>query len=219
VVDAGQLPVSITATVRLGDLDNTGSWTFTRSSTSGITTSIAGATVTITAVDAGLDSGTVTIWADKAGQPQLEFIVAVAKAKRELPTAYPVAFGASAFNGVIINATASAYLRLNPDGTIETSINNSTWTPAGNWFVPTTTGIGSSYRVANTVVGSALTAGNSPTYQSLSSAKKYELSQAPGGPLTYLEKRSQLTIRIAGASDDQPLAVGYADLYVFVDRT
>ena len=94
-----------------------------------------------------------------------------------------------------------------------------TWQYFYRGSLPTTTGIGSSYRVSNTVVGAALLAGNSASYQSLSTEKKYQLSQSPGGPGTYLEKQAQLTIRIAASGNDAPLAVGYAALYVYVDRT
>jgi hypothetical protein len=40
-----------------------------------------------------------------------------------------------------------AGVRYNPNGTIETRSGSGGWTAAGNWYTPTTTGIGSSYNV------------------------------------------------------------------------
>lgn len=219
LIDASQ-SFTTTMAVMLGTADDTSNWSISRtSSDASITTSISGATVTITGIGTSLETGTVTVTATRSGYPTQTIVVQVSKVKRAVPAAYPQAFAADVTNGIIINATANAYVRLNTNGTVETSLDNSSWTAAGNWYLPTTTGIGSSYRVANTLVGSALIAGDSPNYQSLSSAKTYQLSQSPGGPGTYNEKRAQLTIRIAASGNDAPLAVGYATLYAYVDRT
>ena len=219
LIDASQ-SFTTTMAVMLGTADDTSNWTISRtSSDASITTTISGSTVTITGIGTSLETGTVTVTATRSGYPTQTIVVQVSKVKRAVPAAYPQAFAADVTNGIIINATANAYVRLNTNGTVETSLNNSGWTAAGNWYSPTTTGIGSSYRVANTLVGSALIAGDSPNYQALSSAKTYQLSQSPGGPGTYNEKRAQLTIRIAASGNDAPLAVGYATLYAYVDRT
>ncbi len=219
LIDASQ-SFTTTMAVMLGTADDTSNWSISRtSSDASITTTISGSTVTITGIGTSLETGTVTVTATRSGYPTQTIVVQVSKVKRAVPAAYPQAFAADVTNGIIINATANAYVRLNTNGTVETSLNNSSWTAAGSWYSPTTTGIGSSYRVANTLVGSALIAGDSPNYQALSSAKTYQLSQSPGGPGTYNEKRAQLTIRIAASGNDAPLAVGYATLYAYVDRT
>lgn len=63
------------------DID-TANWTFTRSSTSGLTTSISGSTVTVLAMSGGLEAAVIEVTATRSGFPSLTRKVYVAKAKR-----------------------------------------------------------------------------------------------------------------------------------------
>lgn len=65
------------------DID-TPNWTFTRSSTSGLTTTMSGSTITVTAMSAGLEAGVIDVTATRSGFPSITRSVRVTKAKRGL---------------------------------------------------------------------------------------------------------------------------------------
>lgn len=66
----------------LGILDDTGNWTISKADSSGVTSTLAGSTVTLTHIDDAVDSGTVTITAKRAGgYPDLVRVFSIAKAK------------------------------------------------------------------------------------------------------------------------------------------
>jgi len=84
LVDSGQLPTTVTAWARSGVTVDTGSWSWTRTSTSGITTTISGAAVTITAMS--IDSGEITITGTRSGYSNISVTVPVTKIKRSTPS-------------------------------------------------------------------------------------------------------------------------------------
>lgn len=68
--------------IMLGILDDTPNWTFTKTDSPGITSTIVGSTVTLTKINDTTDTGTVTITAKRpGGYPDLVRKFAVAKAK------------------------------------------------------------------------------------------------------------------------------------------
>jgi hypothetical protein len=151
LVDSGQ-SYPTTMTVLLGATDNTASWTITRSASAGITTSIAGAVVTISGMATGTDTGYVDITATRAGYATQVLRCTVGKLKRALPDAGPVAalsgMTASAFE-TGVNAVAG--LRFATNGEISTKdLGGTTYTVKSNWYAPT--GSPSGYYLRATLV-------------------------------------------------------------------
>jgi hypothetical protein len=150
LVDSGQsFPVAVS--VLLGLIDDTSNWTVSRTSShASITTTLAGSTVTITGMGTALDTGWVDIQATRSGYPtQGPLRVNLAKAKRATAASGPVAnigsLSCSHFALSPIDTFASVEFMSN--GQIRT-LSGSTSTVIGNWYLPTTPGIGSNYQVA-----------------------------------------------------------------------
>lgn len=217
IVDAGQ-SFATTMQVLLGATDDTANWTVSRtSSDASITTTLSGATVTVTDIGTGVDSGTVTVTASRFSYPTQTIVMQVGKVKRAVPDAAPTAFGAEVYNDSYTGIAASAYVRLNPDGTVQISKNGSTWSASGNWYTPTTSGIGNSYRVSNTVSGDAVT-GSNTSFAFLSSVRTYWVTAAAAIE-AFVLKNSTLQFVIATNGSATPVATGTVRLTAYNDRT
>jgi hypothetical protein len=217
LVDGGQT-FQTTMQVLSGSTDDTGNWSISRvASDASITTSISGATVQITGMGTALETGSVTVTATRSGYPTQNIVVQVGKIKRAVPSAYPSAFGAEVYSESYTASPTTAWFRMNSDGTVQTSVNGSTWVAAGNWYTPTTTGIGSSYRVSNSQTGDAVT-GSSGTLASLSGGKNFSLT-ASTGVSSFQLKRATLSVVIAANGSATPLAQGSISLTAYHDRT
>lgn len=223
-VDAGQT-FATTMKVMLGTTDDTANWTISRSSSdASITTTISGATVTVTGIGTAVESGTVTVQATRFSYPTQTIVMQVGKVKRATPSAYPQAFGLNVSADSYTASAATTDVRLNNDGTIDQRINGGSWTGAGNWFAPTTAGIGSSYRVFSSAVtqtqsGSADTTSSlSDSPASLASGVQFTLSASAGVGAFQLKTQTR-TINICSNSDLAPLATGTARLICYADRT
>lgn len=152
VIDAGLLPTTVTASSRSGTTDDTASWSWTRSATTGITTTLAGAAVTITAMT--IDSGEVTIIGTRSGYSTISVTVPVTKAKRATPNAGPVP-GVTLYAETYMTGPTDAYATVyfQTDGRIFVS-DGFGYNQQGNWYVPTTTGIGSDFDVRMDITAS-----------------------------------------------------------------
>lgn len=217
LIDSAQT-FATTMTVLSGATDDTSNWTITRTaSDASITTSISGATVHITGIGTAVDSGSVTVTATRSGYPTQTIVVQVGKIKRATPSAYPQAFGAQVYAESYSALQPTAYFRLNADGTAETSVDGSSWAAAGNWYAPTTAGIGASYRVSNSQTGTAVTGSNNGL-ASLSAGRTYSLNASAASGAFQL-RRATLSFVITSNSDATPLALGAVTLTAYHDQT
>jgi hypothetical protein len=195
-VAAGQLPVVITAYARVAGIADSG-WTWTRTSTVGITTTISGAAVTITAMSAGLDSGIVTITGTKSGSADIVIVVSVVKAKGASPSTGPVSSGGATFASQFASGiSATAEVSLNADGRIQERVNGGSYVDRGRWFLGTVSG---SFTVIADLSGSTLSSGTVGLSQSLGTTRSWVLTQAPA-PSAF--KVANLTLRIYNSSSD-----------------
>ena len=145
-IDAGQT-FPTTMTVLAGTTDDTSNWSISRtSSDASITTSIAGATVTVTGIGTLVDNGTVTVTATRGGYPTQSLVVQVGKNKRAVPDNGPVALAGSleVVAGTLSPADATAKIQLEADGRITGWVNGVS-SNIGNWYLANTGGIGSAY--------------------------------------------------------------------------
>jgi hypothetical protein len=156
LVDSSALPVTITAYAKLGGAVDTSNWTWSRTSTSGITTSIGGASVTITAVDTALESGIVTITGTRSGYADIGIVIPVTKSKRATPAAGPVAapgnFFVFAFGLSPTNAVSTFQFRR--DGTLWRTVNGSS-AKVGDWYLPNGSTVGDAYDVRADLISSS----------------------------------------------------------------
>lgn len=108
----------------------------------------------------------------------------------------------------------NAYIRFNSDGTIDKKTDTGSYTNIGNWYLPTTTGIGSSYEIRVLPTGDTLDTGASDTKRrvALSSALTYHIN----APWTSgnNSKSTALTFEIFANAGTSALGMGSCDLYV-----
>lgn len=162
-----------TVTVKLGAVDDTANWTISRTSTSGIVTSLSGATVTITSMSSGLDSGIVTITCTRGGYASEVLVLDVAKAKSAQPSAGAVPTWGPAFIEVDVDlGTATASATVGTDGRVYTGYYT-------NYYLPTTTGIGSSLYMRADVESGDVPSGTLGAVITVSAPRSYSLSQGP----------------------------------------
>lgn len=180
-VPSSSLPVAISLqAVNSGTgVTVTNSYSWSRTDPAGITSSISAGVLTVTAMDAGTDQGTISVVASRSGWPNIPYTVTVSKTRLLLPTTKvvsslpPVAVYAS-------GTSVSAHFRVTTDGLVQMKIGSGSWTTIGNWYNPTTTSIGSTHSVRVNFSGS--TAGMTGTFnawQTISS--DIEFSVVAGG--------------------------------------
>lgn len=209
VLKSGAVPVVVTAFAKLGGATDTSNWTWARSATSGITTTIAGAAVTITAMDAGLAAGEITITGSRSGFDDIVIVVAVSKALDTVPSAGPTnpmgnhsAGAARATAAGTVTTTAGFELRA--DGTIYARSNASgsdVWTKIGDWYLPTGSP-GANYNVEFKALGTVIdTTGTGGTLtgtlnsaEVISSTRAIVLSRTASGNWT-IERTFTYTVR------------------------
>lgn len=100
--------------------------------------------------------------------------------------------------------TVTSTVTVNGDGTISND-----GTVIGSWYSPTTSGIGSGYRVRFTAVGDAFTGLTANTFYALSSARTVTYSAPPN-----YSGSSVLTIQIATSGSDTVVASGALNLTI-----
>ena len=151
VVPSAELPVVVTAYAKLGGAIDTSNWSWSRTSTAGITTTIASSSnpaVSITAMSSSLDSGIVTITGTKSGYDDIVIVIPVTKAKAASPAESPVAAPGTFYvaAGTIQPANAVAALQIRRDGSIYQVVNG-TASKVGDWYRPNATTVGDAYDV------------------------------------------------------------------------
>lgn len=203
VVDSGQLPVTVTAYAKLGATVDTANWTWTRGSTSGITTTISGAAVTITAMNTALDSGTVTILGSKAGQADIELVLPVTKAKAAAQTTGPRDFSGGTYASRVATGTdATATVRLSTVGVVADQVNGASYVDRTAWHVGAVSG---SFSVFATYSGDTVS-GTFNTWQALSSSRTWTLTQPVVSPAG--EKNATVSFQIRDDSSGAIVATG-----------
>ncbi len=103
----------------------------------------------------------------------------------------------------------TAVIKVDTDGRVRAYNDTTT---IGNWFTPTTGGIGSSYRVRFTRVGDAFTGLTAGVYYALTSARSVTFSAPPN-----YSGWSTLTIQIAAVGNDAVLFEGSVLINVIND--
>jgi len=132
-----------TASVILGGTtDDTANWTIGATDSSGVTSSLSGTTVNIVAMSA--DTGYVTVTASRTGYVTLSKRLTVNKVRGAGTTSGPVSGGYYA-SDVARSVASHAGVRFETDGTVMAKDSGGTYITIGNWYAPTTTGIGGSY--------------------------------------------------------------------------
>lgn len=201
-----------TVTVLKGGADDTSHWTWSKAD-SGVTSSLAGTTATVSAMSADIGNVTITGVDTRSIYPNVVERFDLAKIKTAAPPG-PVDFAATASLDVVFtpNAPVNVYVRFNSNGTVDVQEGTSGgWVSAGSWYLPTTTGIGSSYEMRTTLEGNTLAAGTLSTWVSLGSALNFQLQQ--NNLAGYHSKTAYLTHVVRNASTLMPGATGYSDLF------
>lgn len=207
VVPSSSLPVAFAAAAYEDGVDVTGAYTWSVSASSGITlSSTTAAATSITAMSAGVDQGALVWTGTAANKPYLVWRATVIKTKLLTPIGVQTAMpplAVTAYNntpGTLVDAK----VKYKTNGTIEKYTTADGWTAAGNWYWPTTAGIGSGYAV-KFMAGSGGTtdlgvAGPIGVWTALTSDVEYAAVSASTGVVDGYTETSNLAIRTtAGA--------------------
>lgn len=119
-------------------------------------------------------------------------------------------FYGDAMDFALSPSTATATLRFSSDGTIRQSVGGSAFTNIGNWYLPTTTNIGSTpgYWLYATLNSGTLSSGTTGSWIKLDVNRDYTCSRAGVGTTA-----ADLSFQISSASGGTPV-VGYGAGYV-----
>jgi hypothetical protein len=115
------------------------------------------------------------------------------------------------------SGTATAVVRFASNGTIQTSLNGGAYTTVGNWYLPTTTNIGSTpgywlYVTATTTAGAGLTSGTTGSWIKLDTNRDYTVTRSTLG-----YNAASMTYQISSSSTGTPV-VGYGTGIIDAER-
>ncbi len=171
---------STAMTIYVGLVDDTANWTFSKVDSTGVTSSISGAVVTVTAITDSTDTGYVDVTGARTGYPSVTKRFSLSKSKAAPGAgAGPVQnWFANAEQGTGYPNSADAIVRMNTDGTVDIKqavAGAGSYVYATNWFLPTTAGIGTSYwvKAVPRPGTSPLYAGTTGAYTRLTSAQSW----------------------------------------------
>lgn len=190
-VPAANLPININALVVRGGAAITGSYTGAVTTLpSGVTATYAAGVLSITAVTQAFAEGTLTLTLSRTGYPPIPLSIPMTKTRLLTPagTQTNLAPYASYVGGT---GTKTAGYRLNNDGTLDARDQSGAWAPVGNWYSPTTAGIGSS-RWVNVSGMNTYSRANMDTWLSLSSGQTFDIV-ATAGQIQQADLRAQIS--------------------------
>jgi hypothetical protein len=123
-------------------------------------------------------------------------------------------FAPNVYAYAITPSVATATLRFTVDGVIQQRLNAGSYTAAGNWYLPTTTNIGSTpgYWLYATLNSGALTSGTTGTWIKLDVNRDYVVSTSSGFAT------ADLSFSISSAASGTP-AVGFGTAYLEAEST
>jgi hypothetical protein len=203
-VPSANLPVTAQATVLQAATNVTTSYAWSVSATSGLTASVnSSGLVSLTAMTQAVDAGTLTLTGTRASWPDVVMTISVLKTKLLLPS------------GAVINpmpaktvytdssGTAYARIRYNTDGTIETWDElTAAWIAAGNWYNPTTAGIGNTHYIrmssTNIIEATSLT-GTRDAWLQLNATRTWEAETPGGGTYSQMSATALISATAGGA--------------------
>ena len=199
------------ATVYSNGNDETSSWSYAWTATSGISGTPSTNRYTITEMTSGTDTGTVTCTATRNGYTTQIMKAQLSKIK------------GSTGSGVVIEGATYSYftsaytslgLRFSTDGTIQLKKGTGSWATVAEWYgLAPTSGIGNSKYIRVVESGAALDASSSArnTWLALSSDRDYYLIRTSTGVST-----TTLKVYISDSATGNPAVMGSGILEVEV---
>jgi hypothetical protein len=198
VPSASYSTATVSMYVSIQGVDDTANWTFTRTSTSGITTSISTNTVSISNMSTSVDSGSIEITATKTGWPTQVLTCSVFKS-RWIDPVYPT--GATFTKSDIrYNKPASASIKFTTDGKIMTKNSTTAYIQVANWRNPNSTGVGTGHYFRYNVTGASVSGLTSNTWYEISVDRALTLSQAVGDGFVSCELTIDISTNSTGTN-------------------
>ena len=206
-----------TAQVLLNGADDTSNWTFSRANGSGVTSSLSGATLTVTAVTAGTDVSYVDITGVRSGFPNQILRVGISKAKAgsdATPDVPPVLQTVGAVHIVTDPADATAGVRVERDGDIST-LAGASWTQRARWWSGTPGNPGDLHHVRFTYLpGSSVIGSGGGSWLALTSDRSVSISRSSIG-----SESSQVLIELSDDGGTTVISTGVVYLGPVVEAS
>jgi hypothetical protein len=200
---------STTASISLNEVDDLSNWTITRSNGTGVTTSIAGNVVSLTALS--VDSGYFDVIFTRAGYLTQTIRVSLSKVRSQTAAGMNPGFGVyGSDERTLPSGTARAGIRFKTNGVINSDALNDGITAAGDWYLPSTGGIGSAYSVKVVqTAGQNITGSAKNTWLAISGEPIFELGNGVAGTTV---TASALVYIALTSNTGQVLATGTLDM-------
>jgi hypothetical protein len=203
-VPAGNLPVTVQAVAVEGSTNRTTSYSWSTSVTTGLTASVSsGGLVSLTAMTQSVDAGTITLTGTRSGFPNITLYISVLKTKLLLPSGAVVNPMPAKTVYTDSSGTAYARIRYNTDGTIETWDElTAAWIAAGNWYNPTTPGIGNTHYIRMTstnIIDATYLTGTRDAWLQMNSARTWEAQTPGGGTYSQMSATALISATAGGA--------------------
>lgn len=180
-----------------GLTDTSASWTFSRSNSTGVTSTRSVNTVTVTAMTSAVDSGYVDITATRSGYPSVTRRFVLTKSKGATgPGPVDTFRSVSAFGVASGGGSKTVGIRFESDGDISVRTTTTSYNARSTWYSPQAAGVGSGYWVkAELISGTAPGVGGLDVWQHLDADKTWELTRSGTG-----EEACTLLISVADSS-------------------
>ncbi len=166
--------------IKGGTTDDTANWVITTEDDAGIVSSLLGTTVRVTSLTS--DAGSVTIRANRAGFAELRGRFTVTRARSATTVSGALTGGFYSFfidylppNGLGVEFA--------PDGTVKGGDSSALYPTVGNWYAPTTAGIGATHwiRLVPRSGADTLSSGTVNTWLPLSAGQAWTYDVPSGG--------------------------------------
>ena len=197
-------------TVTKNGVDQTG-WTFTTSNDTGLTASITGSVLSITALSNSVDLAYANLAASKTGEPSQLLKVAVSKNKSGTPSGYTLG---GSISTISTNSSSTVGIKFLATGALQVKYGTGAYTTILAWSSPinSISPPGGSWWLRMTVTGEPLTTGTTGTWLPLSTDREFTLTKTtPSGTYT-----SNLVVEFGTTSTGGNINVGTTALQVIV---
>jgi hypothetical protein len=167
--------------VNKGGVDDTVNWAFSKADSAGVTSTFAGATVTITSMT--VDTGHVDITATRAGFSAQTLRFGLSKTKAGVPAMASGVVNPAPYlqSLAVLNTGCTSGFRFNTDGSLNRQAGSASFVADPNqWYTPITATAGNGYWIRVVPTSGTFTTGTIGSYVPLSTARTFGIFAGPG---------------------------------------
>lgn len=203
--------------IYLGIVDNSASWTFARTDSSGVTSALGSGAdknkLTVSAMTAATEAGYVDITATRSGYPSQTKRFTLAKARSATGTVGFIQNHNGFASALTFGGTATAYCRLATNGEIETKANAGSYVASSAYYLPATAGAGTGRWVKATKtsqIGAGTVSGTLGAWTEVTAAQVYSVARTTTGSV-------EVEISLQWSDDGGTTLIGTGHLSLYAE--